>query len=451
MLKDKPTYNVEELLAKAKQPNEDAMRLHPFYRGKIETALKCTVRDFNDFSIWYSPGVAAPCRAIAADPELVYEHTNKWNTVAVVSDGTRVLGLGDIGPKAGLPVMEGKALLYKYLGGVDGFPIMVDTKDPDAIINIVLALQPGFGGVNLEDIAQPKCFRILDTLREKAEIPIWHDDQQGTATVTLAGLMNALKVVGKRKEDISIAFIGSGASNVACSRMIFAWGVNPANCYMVDTKGILGMHRKDLEQRKAEYVDKWRLCNITNAEGRQGDIPDAMRGVDVVVALSRSGPGVIQPEWVTSMGKDPIVFACANPVPEIWPWEAKEAGAVVVATGRSDFPNQVNNSLGFPGIFRGALDVRAKTITDEMCFAAAQALADGVGDALADDMILPTMGDWEIYPREAAAVGMKAQEQGLAGIARSYDELLSIAKQIIGRSRGLTHMMMEQGYIPAPQ
>ena len=450
MLQEKPRVNVEELLAKAKKPSADAMLLHPFYRGKIETTLKCTVRDFNDFAIWYTPGVAAPCRAIQANPELAYEYTNKWNTVAVVSDGTRVLGLGDIGPKAGLPVMEGKALLYKYLGGVDGVPVMLDTKDPDAIINTVLMLQPGFGGVNLEDISQPKCFRILDTLREKAEIPVWHDDQQGTATVTLAGLINALKVVGKKMSEVSIAFIGSGASNVACSRLIFGWGADPARCFMVDSKGILGKHRKDLEMRKAEYVDKWHLCQITNSEGRQGDIPDAMKGADVTIALSRSGPGVILPEWISTMGKDAIVFACANPVPEIWPWEAVEAGAAVVATGRSDFDNQVNNSLGFPGIFRGTLDVRARTITDEMCFAAAKALADHVGDKLSPRQILPTMDDWEVFPREAAAVGMKAQELGLARLSLSYDELLQKAMTIIKRSRDLTHMMMDQDFIPEP-
>lgn len=452
MLKEEQPIDVEALLAKATKPSEDAMHLHPFYRGKVETALKCAVRDFNDFAIWYTPGVAAPCRAIAKDPKKVYEYTNKWNTVIVVSDGTRVLGLGDIGPKAGLPVMEGKALLYKYLGGVDGIPIMLDTKDPDQIINTVLMLQPGFGGVNLEDISQPKCFRILDTLREKAEIPVWHDDQQGTATVTLAGLMNALKVVGKEKGQVSIAFIGSGASNVACSRLVFGWGVDPAKCFMVDSKGILGKHRKDLEKRKAEYVDKWKLCQTTNAEGREGNIPEAMKGVDVVIALSRSGPGVIQPEWVKTLAKDAIVFACANPVPEIWPWEAKEAGARVVATGRSDFPNQVNNSLGFPGIFRGALDVRARTITDEMCFAAAQALADQIGDQLDEEHILPNMDDWEVFPREAAAVAMKAQEQGVARLKMTYDELFTHARNIIKRSRDLTHMMMKENFIPkAPE
>jgi len=439
--------SVEELLAKTAKPASDAMRLHPFYRGKVETVLKCCVRDFNDFAIWYTPGVAAPCREIAANPDKVYDYTNKWNTVIVVSDGTRVLGLGDIGPKAGLPVMEGKALLYRYLGGVDAVAIMLDTKDPDAIINTVLMLQPGFGGVNLEDISQPKCFYILDTLRKKAEIPIWHDDQQGTATVTLAGLINALRVVGKKMSEVKIAFIGSGAANVACSRLIFGWGADPAKCFIVDTKGILGKHRKDLETRKDEFKDKWRLCNITNAEGRQGDIPEAMKGVDVVIALSKSGPGVILPEWVKKMAKDAILFACANPVPEIWPWEALEAGAAVFATGRSDFPNQVNNSLGFPGIFRGTLDVRARTITDEMCFAASKALADHVGDKLAADHILPTMDDWEVFPHEAAAVAMKAQEQGLARLKVSFEEELENAKRIIGRSRNLTQLMMNQGFI----
>ncbi len=442
--------NTEELLAKAKKPSADAMRLHPFYKGKIETTLKCTVHSFNDFAIWYTPGVAAPCKAIEANPELVYEYTNKWNTVAVVSDGTRVLGLGDIGPKAGLPVMEGKALLYKYLGGVDGVPLMLDTKDPDAIINTVLMLQPGFGGVNLEDISQPKCFYILDTLREKAEIPIWHDDQQGTATVTLAGLINALKVVGKKMEDVSIAFVGSGASNVAISRLIFAWGADPAKCYMVDSKGILGKHRKDLEMRKAEYKDKWKLCNITNAEGREGNIPDAMKGADVVIALSKPGPDVLLPEWIKMMAKDSIVFACANPVPEIWPWVAKEAGAAIVATGRSDFPNQVNNSLGFPGIFRGTLDVRARTITDEMCFAAAQAMANHVGDRLAPDFILPNMDDWEVFPKEAASVAMKAIEQGLARIETTYEQEFKRASQIIKRSRDMTQCMMKEGFIAEP-
>jgi len=442
--------NLDELLEKAKKPAADALKLHPFYKGKMETNLKCTVRGIEDFAIWYTPGVAAPCREIYKDPEMVYQHTSKGNTIAIVSDGTRVLGLGDIGPKAGLPVMEGKALLFKYLGGVDAVPIMLDTKDPDVFIETVLLLQASFGGINLEDIAQPKCFRILDELRDRAEIPVWHDDQQGTATVTLAGLMNALKVVGKNKEDIQITFIGTGASNVAISRLIFGWGIDPGKCMMVDSQGILGKHREDIEAKKDQYVDKWRLCHETNGEGRVGGIGHAMEGVDVVIALSKPGPDVIKPEWVQSMNSDAIVFSCANPVPEIWPWVAKEAGARIVSTGRSDFPNQINNSLGFPGIFRGTLDVRASVITDEMCFAAAEALADQIGDQLDEDHLLPTMDDWEVFAKEAAAVGMKAQEQGVARLEKSYDELLESATKVIKRSRDLTSMMENKGFIPAP-
>jgi malate dehydrogenase (oxaloacetate-decarboxylating) len=244
--------------------------------------------------------------------------------------------------------------------------------------------------------------------------------------------------------------VGCGASNVAISRLIFAWGADPAKCIMLDSKGILGKHRNDIETRKVEFKEKWKLCQITNAEGRQGDIPEAMKGADVVIALSKSGPGVLKPEWIQAMAKDPIVFACANPIPEIWPWEAKEAGAAIVATGRSDFPNQVNNSLGFPGIFRGTLDVRARTITDDMCFAAAEALANHVGDKLDAEHILPDMDDWEVFPREAAAVAMKAQEQGLAQIKTSYEEELANAKRIIKRSRDLTQTMMDGGFIAKP-
>jgi malate dehydrogenase (oxaloacetate-decarboxylating) len=443
----------EELLEKAKKPAAEAMRLHAFYQGKTQTALRCRVRDFDDFAIWYTPGVAAPCRAIEREPGLVYELTSKWNKVAVVSDGTRVLGLGDIGPKAGLPVMEGKSLLFKYLGGVDAVPLMLDTKDPDKIIETVLMLQPAFGGVNLEDISQPKCFRILDTLREHAEIPVWHDDQQGTASVTLAGMINAAKVVGKQLKDMRIVFIGTGAANVACSRLIYAYGADPSNCLMVDSKGILGKHRRDLYLRRAEYVQKWHLCQITNAEELQGDAEMALRGADAVIALSKPGPGTLSPEWIKQMANDSIIFACANPIPEIWPWEAQESGAAVFATGRSDFPNQVNNSLGFPAIFRGALDVRATTITDEMAIAASETLAGLVEDhKLAHDYILPTMDEWDIFPREAAAVAMKAQEQGVARVATTYEEEYERASEMIRCSREMTHLLMREGFIPeAPE
>jgi len=328
-------------------------------------------------------------------------------------------------------------------------PICLGTKNPDEIIQAVKWLQPSFGGVNLEDIAQPKCFRILDTLRAECEIPIWHDDQQGTATVTLAGLINALKIVGKRIQDVRIAFIGAGASNVACSRLIFAYGARPENCIIVDSKGILNKKRRDIELRKAEFVDKWRLCQITNAEGREGGIPEAMDGADVVIALSTPGPDTIRKEWVQKMARDAIVFLCANPIPEMWPWDAKEAGAAVVATGRSDFPNQVNNSLGFPGIFRGTLDARARTITDEMCIAAAEALARMAEEkGLHPDYILPTMDEWDVFPREAAAVAVKAQEQGLARVALTAEEEYEQAAATIRRARELTRVMMEQGFIP---
>jgi malate dehydrogenase (oxaloacetate-decarboxylating) len=443
----------EELLEKAKRPAVEAMRLHSFYQGKTQTALRCRVRDFNDFAIWYTPGVAAPCRAIEREPGLVYELTSKWNTVAVISDGTRVLGLGDIGPKAGLPVMEGKALLYKYLGGVDAYPIMLDTKDPDKIIETVLLLQPALGGVNLEDISQPKCFRILDTLREQAEIPIWHDDQQGTASVTLAAMINASKFVGKPLEDMRIAFVGAGAANIACSRLLFAYGVDPSNCLMVDVDGILGKHRRDIYLRRAEYVQHWHLCQITNPEELKGGVEEALRGADAMLAFSAPGPDTIKPEWIKQMAKDAIVIAGANPIPEIWPWDAEEAGAAIVATGRSDFPNQVNNSLGFPGIFRGALDVRATTITDEMAIAASETLAGLVEDhKLASDYILPTMDEWDIFPREAAAVAMKAQEQDVARVATTYEEEYERASEMIRCSREMTHLLMREGFIPeAPE
>jgi len=443
------TLTKEQLLEKAKKPAIDAMKLHPFYRGKMEIAPKCCIRDFNDFAIWYTPGVADPCRAIAKDPQLVYDYTNKWNMVAIVSDGTRVLGLGDIGPKAGLPVMEGKSILFKYLGGVDAFPICLGTKDPDEIITAVKWLQPSFGGVNLEDIAQPKCFRILDTLRPECEIPVWHDDQQGTATIVLAGLINALHLVGKKAQDVTVSMVGAGASNVACSRLMFAYGIKPENTFIVDTKGILNMERKDIELRKAEFVDKWKICQKTNKEQRSGGIPEAMKGTDVCIALSKPGPDTLKKEWISSMNKDAILFACANPIPEIWPWEAKEAGARVVATGRSDFPNQVNNSLGFPGIFRGALDVRARGITDEMCIAAASELALCAREkGLTEDYIAPTMDEWEVYPREATAVGLKAQEVGVAGIKLTRTQLLETATAIIKRSRDITQNSMKLGFIP---
>ena len=441
----------EELLAKANKPAEDALRMHPYYHGKVQIAPKCPVRGLGDFAIWYTPGVAASCRAIQKDEELAYEHTNKGNTIAVVSDGTRVLGLGDIGATAGLPVMEGKALIFKYLGGVDAVPICLDTKDPYRIILAVKWMQPSFGGINLEDISQPKCFRVLDMLRSDPEvkIPVWHDDQQGTATVILAGVLNALKVVGKRVEDAKVAVIGTGAANVATLRLLLASGVPFGNIIACDSRGILHPDREDIARRKIEFVDKWRICQNSNAAERRGGPPEAMRGADLCIAASKPGPGTILPEWVSGMADDAILFACANPVPEIWPWEAKEAGARIVGTGRSDFPNQINNSLGFPGIFRGVLDVRATTITDEMAIAAARELALCAEEqGLDEEHLVPTMDDWEVFPREAAAVGVKAQEQGVARLVLSREELLAMARQTIGQAQEMTRFMMDQGLIP---
>jgi malate dehydrogenase (oxaloacetate-decarboxylating) len=441
----------EELLAKALKPAKDAMILHPFYKGKMQTVPKCCVRNVDDFAIWYTPGVAEPCKAIKADKEKVYDYTNKWNTVAVVSDGTRVLGLGDIGPEAAMPVMEGKALLFKYLGGVDAVPICLNTKDPDEIINVVKLIQPSFGGINLEDISNPKCFYILDKLRAEAEIPVWHDDQQGTAAVTLAGLINALIVVGKKIDKITLTVNGIGAANVAILRLLFTAGLKPQNTIVVDSKGILHKDRKDLEEKQKENPYKWDLCVRTNPDKRSGGIAEALKGTDVCISLSASGPGVIKPEWVSKMAKDSILFVCANPIPEIWPWEAKEAGVRIVATGRSDFPNQVNNSTGFPAIFRGTLDVRAKTITDEMCIAAAYELAKCAEDrGISEDNIAATMGEWDVFIREAVAVGMKAQEQGVARIKATREQLTKQAETMIRNARETTELLMKEGLIPPP-
>ncbi|MHB0858365.1 MAG: NAD(P)-dependent malic enzyme [Anaerolineae bacterium] len=444
----------EELLAKASKPSAEAMRLHPFYRGKTQTVPKCAIRDLSDFSIWYTPGVAAPCRAIQAEPGLVYEHTNKGNVVAIVSDGTRVLGLGDIGPAAGLPVMEGKALLFKYLGGVDAVPLVLNTKSADDIINTVRLIQPGFGGVNLEDISQPKCFRVLDTLRADAsiDIPVFHDDQQGTATVLLAGLVNALKLTGRTMQNTRFAMVGMGAANVATVRLLLASGVSMRQIVATDSRGILHRDRQDVAAQQEDYPDKWRLCQESNPDDLRGGIEEAMRGADVCIAFAQPGPGVIKPEWVAGMAPDSIVFPCSNPVPEIWPWEAKEAGARIVGTGRSDFANQLNNSLGFPAIFRGTLDVRARTITDEMCLAAATEIARfGEEQGLTDEHIVPDMSDFDVFPREAVAVGMKAIEQGLARVKYTREELLDLATVQMRQAREMIAILMREGAIaPVP-
>ncbi len=449
MPENKP--NVEELLAKAKEPARKAPAWHAFYRGKVGLGLKCAITGYSDFAIWYTPGVAQPCREIAETPEKVFEYTNKGNMVAVVSDGTRVLGLGDIGPHAALPVMEGKGLLFKYLGGVDAFPVTLATKDPDEIIQAVKWISPAFGGINLEDFASPKCFYILDRLREELDIPVWHDDQQGTAAITLAGVLNALKVVGKDPKKATYAVIGSGAANVAFVRVALTYGIPAGNILMVDSKGILHPKREDLEREKDENPYKWDYAQRTNRERRTGGIAESLVGTDVCVAASKPGPGVIKPEWVKRMAKDAIVLACANPVPEIWPWEAKEAGARIIGTGRSDFPNQINNSIGFPAIFRGTLDVSAKTITDEMTIAAAEAIAQTAQDkGLREDYIVPSMMDLDVFVNEAVAVGLKAIEQGVARRVLTKAELTKQAETMIKRARAEVEILQKQGHIAPP-
>ncbi|HYM04467.1 MAG TPA: NADP-dependent malic enzyme [Stellaceae bacterium] len=440
-----------ELLARAQKPTQESLRLHPFYRGKVQLMPKCPICGPEDWSVWYTPGVAAPCKAIVAHPERVYDYTNKGNVIAVVSDGTRVLGLGDIGPEAGLPVMEGKALLFKYLGGVDAVPLCIRTKDEDEIVQVVKALEPSFGGINLEDLAQPKCFRVLDRLRTELRIPVWHDDQQGTATVVLAALLNALKVVGKDIRDVKIALVGMGAANVAVYGLLKKAGITTRNVIACDTKGTLHAGRSDILHMQGMYREKWKVCLDTNADAVIGGIAEAMRGADVCIAFSQSGPGVIEPGWVRTMARNAIVFACANPVPEIWPWEALEAGARIVATGRSDFPNQVNNSLVFPGIFRGVLDVGARSITDEMAMAAARELA-ACAETLGvrDDFILTPMADERVAARVAAATGMMAQRQGLARVSMTEQEAYQRALATIRSAQAAAQILCREGIIPPP-
>ena len=452
---------IEKLLAKAKAPAAEAVKLHPYYKGKIQTVSKCSVWDFDAFAVWYTPGVAQACREIVANPAESFRMTNRANTIAVVSDGTRVLGLGDIGPEAGQPVMEGKSLLFKYLGGVDAFPLSIGNhygSSPDKarrltaeeIINFVKLLQPSVGGINLEDISKPKCYTVLETLRNDPEvtIPVWHDDAQGTASVVTGGVIGAAHHVGKDLDQLKVAMLGVGAANTRTAYVLETAGVPLKNIIMADSKGIITHDRDDIVEQKDYDTFKYDLAQKTNSEGLEGDFGVAMEGADVMISASKSAPGVVKKEWISKMASDSIVFACANPVPEIWPWDAKEAGARVVGTGRSDFDNQINNSLGFPGIFRGTLDVNATTITDEMCVAAAQAIADiAIQKGTTDKYVLPTMDEWMLFPYEATKVGLKAIEQGVARIILEEDELLKIAQEKIKYARDLTKSMMDTGYI----
>ena len=384
-----------------------ALEKHAQWKGKIEVTARAAVDSAEALSIAYTPGVAAPCLEIQKNPEKSYELTRRWNTVAVVTDGTAVLGLGDIGPEAGMPVMEGKCVLFKAFGDADAIPLCVRTHDVDEIVRTVSLLAGSFGGINLEDIAAPRCFEIEKKLKECCDIPIFHDDQHGTAVITLAGLMNALKVVGKKIEDVKIVTSGAGAAGIAIIKLLMAMGLK--NVIMTDRKGAIYEGRDGLNPVKEE------MAKITNFNREAGTLADVIKGADVFIGVS--APGTLTQDMVRSMAKDPIIFACANPTPEIFPDEAKAAGAAVVSTGRSDFPNQINNVLCFPGIFRGALDVRASDINDAMKIASAKALAGLVSDEeLCADYILPKAFDPRVKDAVAKAAAQAARESGVARI-----------------------------------
>jgi len=385
---------------------DDALKLHKDYKGKLNIMSKVAVNDRNSLSLAYTPGVAEPCKEIHKDENLVYEYTSKGNLVAVVSDGTAVLGLGDIGPYAAIPVMEGKSVLFKEFGGVDSFPICVKTKDPDEIVKIVEMIEPVFGGINLEDISAPRCFEIGRKLKEKLSIPVFHDDQHGTAIIVLAGLMNALRLIGKKMEDLIVVINGSGAAGIAIGKIILSVGVK--DLIMVDRTGIIYKGRE-----KGMNWIKEEMAEVTNKNMKTGSLADAMVGADVFIGVSEAN--IVTEEMVKNMNKDPIIFAMANPVPEIDPTLAKKAGARVVGTGRSDYPNQINNVLAFPGLFRGALDVRAKTINEEMKLAAAKALSEIITDEeLTEDYIIPLPFDKRVRPAVAKAVAQAARDSGVA-------------------------------------
>ncbi len=386
---------------------KESLKKHREWKGKIEIGVRAAVDSDEALSLAYTPGVAEPCLEIQKDVSLSYELTRRWNTVAVVTDGTAVLGLGDIGPEAGMPVMEGKCALFKSFGGVDAFPICIRSKDVDEIVKTVSLIAGSFGGINLEDISAPRCFEIEKRLKECTDIPIFHDDQHGTAVITLAGLMNALKVVGKKLEDVRIVTSGAGAAGIAIIRLLLASGLK--NVIMTDRIGAIYEGRENLNPIKKE------MAAITNHEKISGTLGEVIRGADVFIGVS--APGTLTKEMVQTMAKDPIIFACANPTPEIFPDEAKAAGAAVVSTGRSDYPNQVNNVLAFPGIFRGALDARASDINDAMKIAAAKALASLVSDEeLCADYILPKAFDPRVRDAVASAVAGAARESGVARI-----------------------------------
>lgn len=384
---------------------KESLRLHGEWRGKIEVVATVPANDKDSLSLAYTPGVAQPCLAIREDPAKSYELTRRHNLVAVITDGSAVLGLGDIGPEAGMPVMEGKCVLFKSFGGVDAFPLCVRTKDVDEFVQTVYNISSSFGGINLEDIAAPRCFEIERKLKQKCDIPIFHDDQHGTAIITLAGLTNALKVVGKNRGEVKVVTSGAGAAAISIVRLLLSAGFR--HITMCDRKGAIYAGREGLNWIKEE------MAQVTNLEKKAGTLADALAGADVFIGVS--APGTVTSEMVRTMNKDAIVFACANPTPEIFPDDAKAGGARVVSTGRSDYPNQINNVLAFPGIFRGALDVRASDINEEMKLAAARALAGLIPDEeLSDNYIIPQAFDPRVGPAVAEAVAEAARKSGVA-------------------------------------
>ncbi|MBQ6967883.1 MAG: NAD-dependent malic enzyme [Lachnospiraceae bacterium] len=386
---------------------KESLRLHEEWKGKIEVISRVPVKDKEDLSIAYTPGVAEPCLKIKENVDRSYDLTRRHNICAVITDGSAVLGLGDIGPEAGMPVMEGKCVLFKSFGDVDAFPLCVNTKDVDEFVNTVALISPSFGGINLEDISAPRCFEIERKLKERTDIPIFHDDQHGTAVITLAGLTNALKITGKKKEEVKIVTSGAGAAAIAIVKLLLSAGFK--HVVMCDRKGAIYKGREGLNWIKEE------MAEVTNLERKQGSLGEMLVGADVFIGVS--APGTVTTEMVKTMNKDAIVFACANPTPEIFPEDAKAGGAAIVATGRSDFPNQINNVLAFPGIFRGTFDVRAKDINEEMKMAAAKALSELISeDELDPDHIIPYAFDPRVGPKVAEAVAKAARDSGVARI-----------------------------------
>ena len=447
----------QEEIAQAKTMflKELSEKAHQFYGGKMQTVPKAGVFGFNWFNVYYTPGVSKVSTNIRDDNSTSFDLSNRGNLVAIVSDSTRVLGDGDCTPSGGLGVMEGKAFLMKYLGGIDAVALCVDSKDengvnqPQKIIDFVKMCQHSFGAVNLEDISQPNCYKVLDDLRENCDIPVWHDDAQGTACVTLAGLINALKLAGKKIEDVKIALLGAGAANTTIARLIMLAGGDPNKISLFDSKGGLHSNRTDI-QSDERFYRKWELCQKTNPE-KYDHISAACVDADVLITLSKSGPDVVKPEWISSMAEKPIVFACANPIPEIYPHAAKAAGAFIVATGRGDFPNQVNNSIGFPGILKGALMVRAKKITDNMAVTAAYSLANYAEKRGIDpENIVPKMDEIDVFPVEAADVAMQAIEDNVARKLYSWEEVYQKAKNDIINSRAISDSMIKNDFIKTP-